>query len=187
MQLFPESLSQIGIELTNPNHLCFVVQEGYPRASCVQWVLHRWPIACVWVKAFCYLLQIMFHRDMSCPLYLSPWHLKNTYFERHSRIIILWNLPRQQYCSLHNCFDMKIFCKHCWKRKKCVFKLFLKHLTCSFIPWITVLKTDTAYIERREKCDLPTCLEHSLIPILIKHSPLSPVQPTILCLSYLRT
>lgn len=186
MQLFPESLSQIGIELTNPNHLCFVVQEGYPRASCSVSAPPLTYSMCL-SQSFLYLLQIMFHRDMSCPLYLSPWHLKNTYFERHSRIIILWNLPRQQYCSLHNCFDMKIFCKHCWKRKNCVFKLFLKHITCSFTPWITVLKTDTAYIERREKCDLPTCLEHSLIPILIKHSPLSPVQPTILCLSYLRT
>lgn len=137
---------------------------------------------------FLYLLHIMCHHEMRGPFFLSPCHLKNTYFERHSRIIILWNLPRQQHWCLHNCFDMKIFCKHCWKRKNYVFKLFLKRLTCSFPPWIIVLMIGTAYIEQREKCDLPTCFRaFILIPILTKHLSLSPIQSTILCFSYLRT
>lgn len=41
---------------------------------------------------------------------------KATYFERQGWIVVFWNFPRQQNGSLHYCFNMKIFCKHCWKK-----------------------------------------------------------------------
>lgn len=92
--------------------------------------------------------------DWPRPLHFYLWfltHSKTTYLERHGGIIILWNLPRQQHWSLHYCFDMKIFCKHCWKRKNSVFKPLLKTMTCPLPPWTTGLTLDVFYLDQREK------------------------------------
>lgn len=44
-------------------------------------------------------------------------------------------------------------------------------MTCPFPPWTIGLKLDAVYFDQREKCDLPTCLDHSFhYPILIKIS-----------------
>lgn len=117
--------------------------------------------------------------------FLTRW--KTAYLERHGGIVILWNLPRQQHGSLHDCFDMKIFCKHCWKRKNSVFKPLLKTMSFTTLDHRAYARCFLLGSEREAVICLPV-LEHSLkYLILTKISPFSPFRSTLLCFPYLRT